>query len=120
MSVRAITPNYVGQVRDRVENFHGNILVFVEWLDHLIFLAPTAFVVSPDMKFSALFGESFLESFGRHSDWAKVDPSAIVWQLDGVPFTPAPDKTLAEQGIGHKSFLRFETPGLKGIAGVSY
>jgi phenol hydroxylase P4 protein len=32
-------------------------------------------------------------------------------------FTPRMQATLAEQGFGHKSVLRFRTPGLEGLRG---
>ncbi len=32
MPVHAITPDYKGEVKDRIENFHGNQIVYVGWI----------------------------------------------------------------------------------------
>ena len=39
MPVHAITPDYKGEVKDRLENFHGNQIVYVGWDHHLMFCA---------------------------------------------------------------------------------
>jgi phenol hydroxylase P4 protein len=37
----------------------------------------------------------------------------VRWTLDGEEFVPTwTEKSLGDQGIGHKSLLRFWTPGL--------
>ena len=53
-----------------------------------------------------------------HPEWEQIDWSKVTWLLDGKPFQPQLDKTLQEQGIGHKSVLRFQTPELKGYKGA--
>lgn len=120
MSVIAITPDYQGEMRDRVENFHGNQLVYVGWDHHLMFCAPFAYPLPPDMPFAALRDEVIAEAFSLHPEWSKIDWQQATWLLDGQPFTPDPAKSLKDQGIGHKSVLRFQTPGLNGFqnAGV--
>ena len=95
-------------------------MLVINWLDHLLFCTPVVLVVSPALVFRDLLTEFLPGCYSQHPDWAKVDMAKAVWELDGKPFTPTLDKTLAEQGIGHKSMLRFETPGLKGIKGISY
>lgn len=105
--------------RDRVENFHGNQVVYLHWEKHLSFCAPMAFPLPPPMPFGALVGELIPKFYGMHPDFAKVDWTKAKWTLDGQPFTPALDKSLAENGVGHKSVLRFVTPGLDGFAGAS-
>lgn len=96
---------------DLQKNFHGNQLVYLKWFKHLSIL-PLAFPFPPDMPFGAIVAEILPQFYGMHPDWAKVDVSALKWTLDGTPFEPDPAKGLAEQGILHKSFLSFETPGL--------
>ena len=105
--------------RDRVENFHGNQVVYLHWEKHLSFCAPMAFPLPPAMAFGALVGELIPNVYGKHPEFAKVDWVKVRWTLDGKSFVPALDRTLAENGIGHKSVLRFETPGLHGFAGAS-
>lgn len=116
MAVKSIG-EYRFEPRDRVENFHGNQLVYVHWTDHLMFCAPLAFPLPPAMPFGDFQGGVLPEAYGLHPDFAKIDWSAARWELDGEPFAPDAARGLAEQGIGHKSVVRLTTPGLTGIAG---
>jgi phenol hydroxylase P4 protein len=100
--------------RDHVDNFHGNRVVYLHWEQHLSFCAAMAFPLPPPMPFAALVGELLPQFYGMHPDFAKIDWAKATWTLDGKPFTPALDKSLEENGIGHKSLLRFQTPGLDG------
>ena len=116
MSVVAIDKNYADKVviRDRVENFHGNQVVYVHWEDHLMFHAAMAFPLPPAMPFGALVQEVLPTYYGMHPDFAQIDWSAVRWTVDGAQFTPALDKSLKVNGVGHKSLIRFWTPGLDG------
>jgi len=116
MSVVALK-EYKGEVRDSVDHFHGNQLVYVNWEKHLSYCAPLAFPLPPAMPFGALTSDVVGPIYGLHPDWAKIDWSKVSWMLDGKPFTPDPKKSLAENGIGHKSVVRFTTPGLSGPGG---
>lgn len=120
MPVRAITPDYSGEMKDRVENFNGNQVVYVGWDKHLMFCAPFAFPLPPEMPFRALFETVMPDPFGVHPDWKKIDWDTVNWLLDDKPFVPQLDVSLQDQGIGHKSVVRFQTPGLLGFknAGV--
>lgn len=113
MSTRAIH-GYEIAARDKVENFHGNRLLYIHWEDHLSFCAAMAFPLPPDMPFGALIGEIMPAHYGMHPDWKSMDWTSVRWQLDGKPFTPDAAKSLTDNGIGHKSLLRFWTPGLTG------
>lgn len=42
-------------------------------------------------------------------EWAEVDLSKARWMLDGADWTPDPALLLADQGVGHKSLIRFWT-----------
>lgn len=114
MAVVALQEGYTGEVRDRLENFHGNMLVYLHWEDHLSFCAALAFPLPPDMPFAAVQGELMPQFYGMHPDWQKIDWADVRWQVDGVDITPDPDKSLADNGVRHKSLIRFWTPGLKG------
>jgi phenol hydroxylase P4 protein len=116
MSVVALH-EYKGEVRDSVDHFHGNQLVYVNWEKHLSFCAPLAFPLPPAMPFGALISEVIGQFYGLHPDWAKIDWSKASWMLDGKNVTLDPKKSLAENGIGHKSVLRLTTPGLSGPGG---
>lgn len=114
--MRTIGP-YVGEVKDRVENFHGNRVVYVHWERHLLFCAAIALPLPPAMPFRALLEDVLPGIYGVHPEFRAVDWSRATWALDGKPFAPDPGQSLEENGIGHKSLLRFETPGLDGIRG---
>ncbi|WP_221793951.1 phenol hydroxylase subunit P4 [Oceanobacter mangrovi] len=120
MTVKTTAAEYIGEVRDRVENFHGNQLVYVGWDRHLMFCSAFTFLVAPAASFRSLRDDVMAGVFGEHPEWPTINWDSVRWLLDGQPFTPELDKTLADQGIGHKSLLRFDTPELHGFmnAGV--
>lgn len=117
MSVHAIIQDYRGAAKDVAANFHGNIIVYFSWTDHLMFCAPLAFPLPPDMPFGTLLTEVLPPHFGAHPQWAEIDWSTTQWELNRKPFTPDLSKSLADNGIDHKSVLRFTTPGLTGYKG---
>lgn len=117
MAVAAITENYIGERLDRVENFHGNQVLYLGWDHHLMFCAPVALPVPPEMPFGKVVEELIPGAFSLHPEFDQIDWDSVQWHLNGEPFTPDPKATLAEQGIDHKSILRFATPGLNGIKG---
>lgn len=114
MSVKSIG-DYPALVKDNVENFHGNQLVYVGWDHHLMIDSPRAFPLSPDMPFGALVSEVLPAAYAPHPEWPEVDLAQAHWMLDGESFIPQMDASLSENGIGHKSVVRFKTPGHNGI-----
>lgn len=116
MAVKAIS-EYKGEALDSVDKFHGNIMFHVNWENHLMFCAPLAFAMPPDTPFSNLTDEVLPNAYGYHPDWAKVDWDKVEWTLDNEPFEPRPDASLADNGMGHRSLLRFTVPGADGIGG---
>ncbi len=117
MAVTAIG-DYPALPRDGVENFHGNQMVVVGWDYHLMIDAPMAFPLPPGMPFGALVGEVMPVAFSAHPEWEQIDWEAVKWMLDGESFTPDMEASLEDNGIGHKSVIRFVTPGLDGIGGT--
>lgn len=116
MAVAAIK-EYRFESADRLENFHGHQLLFVGWEDHLMFCAPFAFPFPPDAPFRALIDGALPGAYGYHPDFARIDWSQVEWFKSGRPWQPQFDRSMAENGLGHKDCLRFRTPGLTGIAG---
>ena len=116
MALVALDKDYASKIdiRDRVENFHGNIVVYLHWEEHLSFCSALAFPLPPDMPFGALLAEIIPTYYGMHPDFAAIDWKAVRWAIDGRDATPDPEKSLADHGIGHKSMIRFWTPGLHG------
>lgn len=111
--------DYQATPKDLQENFHGNQLVYIGWDKHLMFCSPVCLPLPPDMPFGALIEEVLPGIYQSHPDFARIDWSQVQWQLDQQPFTPDPAKALREQGVNHKSVLRFYAPGLDGIAGAA-
>ncbi len=116
MAVVAIKP-YIGNVRDKVENFHGNALLYIGWEDHLFFCSPYAFAFPPSLIFGTLLTDILPDTYGVHPDWSKIDWSQAQWFKSGQAWVPDASKSLAENGLKHKDVLRFRTPGLTGIKG---
>ena len=110
MSVIALQPNYKFSPRDLQENFHGNQLTYVAWDHHLMFCSAFCYALPPTMSFQALLDEVMAKDFSQHPMYADIDWSSTTWLLNNQPFTPKLDAGLAEQGINHKSVLRFQTP----------
>jgi phenol hydroxylase P4 protein len=118
MAVTAIG-KYEFEPLDKRENFHGNIITYWHWRDHLMFCSAVAFPLPPDMPFRAVVENVLKDAYSYHPDFARIDWAKVEWQLNQKPFTPALDKSLAENGLDHKSLVTFRTPGLTGIKGSS-
>jgi phenol hydroxylase P4 protein len=109
---------YVDIVRDKIENFHGNQLVYIAWDDHLLFSAAQAFPLPPEMPFQALVSEVMPTVFNHHPDFRAIDWKTVEWVVDGDSVVPEMEHSLNDNGVGHKSLIRFKTPGLNGINGL--
>lgn len=102
---------------DKQEYFHGNQLTYINWEKHLLFCAPVCLPLPPEMPFAALIKDVLPGVYRKHPDYEKINWDEAKWQLDGEDFTPDMKASLAENGLGHKSLIRFWTPGLEGIEG---
>jgi phenol hydroxylase P4 protein len=121
MGVVSLAPDYEQhiEIRDRQENFHGNQVVYLHWEEHLSFCAAIAFPLPPDMPFGAMVENVLKPHYAAHPDFDAVDWSAVKWTVDNVAVTPDMAKSLADNGVGHKSLIRFWTPGLSGHKSVA-
>jgi len=121
MSVRAIVDDYADRVPvlDTEANFHGNRVVYLHWEEHLSFCAALAFPLPPAMPWGALLEQIIPTYYGMHPDFKKIDWSQVKWTIDGKELTPDPAKSLEENGVRHKSLIRFWTPGLNGYNGAN-
>ena len=115
MPVVALQPDYQAPAADSEEKFHGNRLLYVGWQQHLLFCSPICLPVPPSMPFGAFVSDVLPGLYGSHPDFASVDWSRVEWTDSGRPFKPDADKSLADNGLVHKSLLQFRTPGLNGI-----
>ena len=117
MAVQAIG-EYEFEAKDKLENFHGNMLTYWNWVDHLMICTPVALPLGPAVPFGTIVSEVFPGVYGYHPDFAEIDWDIAEWTLDDKPFVPRLDKSLADNGLQHKSIVKFVTPGLRGISGT--
>lgn len=117
MPTIALKPDYAGPQQDTEDKFHGNRLLYICWDEHLLFCSPVALPLPPAMPFGALLTQVLPGVYGSHPEFAQIDWSQAVWTHSGEPFKPDADKSLADNGLVHKSVIRFRTPGLRGIGG---
>jgi phenol hydroxylase P4 protein len=118
MAVKCISGEYPSVNMDSVERFHGNQLVYVGWDHHTSICTANAYPLQPDMPFGALTEAVLPSVLGPHPDFPLIDWAKVEWLLDGAAFTPDMGKSLKDNGVGHKSLIRFKTPGLNGYKGT--
>jgi phenol hydroxylase P4 protein len=73
--------------------------------------------LSLDTTFEQLQTKVLPKLYAQHPDFGRIAWSKVQWFRGDVMFTPKATNTLAAQGFGHKSVLRFRTPGLEGLRG---
>lgn len=108
----AAMKEYVGVPRDRVANFNGKQLVYASWDHHLLFAAPFLLCIAPQMTFRELVEGPIAALVQADPDAKNVDWTQVEWLKSNQPWTPDFDRSLADNGIGHKDQIRFRTPGL--------
>lgn len=118
MAVKCIQGDYPSVHMDSIDRFHGNQLVYVGWDHHTSISTANAYPLPPDMPFGALTAAVLPSVLAPHPDFALINWSKVEWILDGQTFTPDMGKSLKENGVGHKSLIRFKTPGLNGYQGT--
>ncbi len=115
MSVTAIGKYEAGS-HDGAAHF-AQPLLYVGWDEHMVFSAPAVLALAPQTRFDELVRTVLPALYGEHPDFALVDWTRVQWFRGATMFTPRMDGTLADHGFGHKSVLRFRTPGLEGLRG---
>jgi len=104
VGVRAIS-TYEFPSADRQEMYGDDQLVHVHWKGNLFMCAAACFRAPRAMPW-ADFKAAMVDG------WASSDPDYTPdapksWELDGRPFDPKPDQSLADLGVGHKSLISF-------------
>lgn len=116
MSVIALKPNYQGNVRDAKDQYDGQHVLFIEWNGHLSISAPIAVLVDPEQKIQDFIENQLAQSvFASHSDWSQIDWNKVEWTFERQHLNFDKDSSFNSLEIGHKSYLRFHTPGLNGL-----
>lgn len=110
---------YDFQPADPVEKFPAPLL-YVGWEDHKMFCAPHCVPMPPTMVFGDFVKGVLPGMYSAHPDFARINWDQVEWFASGKPFTPVMDKTMAENGVAHKSVIRFRTPGLTGLGGSGF
>lgn len=116
MAVNALG-NYEFAPKDTVDKFPAPLL-YIGWDAHMMLCAPHCVPMPPDTRFGDLVDKVLPDMYSAHPDFARIQWDQVQWFDSGKPFAPDMDRTVAENGLGHKSVLRFRTPGLNGIAGT--
>ena len=115
MSVMAIG-NYSHTSHDGAARF-AEPLLYIAWDEHMMFASPVVLPLSPDTTFEHLQKKVLHKLYGEHPDVERINWAHVQWFRGDTMFTPKLDGTLASHGFGHKSVLRFRTPGLEGLRG---
>lgn len=115
MSVKSLYP-YTYPAKDQRENFPAPLL-YIGWEHDNMFASPVCLPLPAQTPFGALTREVLPGIYGAHPEFANIDWCAVQWFKSGQDWTPDPDKTLAENGLGHKDVIRFRMPGLAGLQG---
>ncbi|GAA6142850.1 phenol hydroxylase subunit P4 [Hydrogenophaga sp. 5NK40-0174] len=118
MSTQAIRPGYHGDMKDTQDKFNGNQIINISWDKHLMYATPMCIPVPIAMPFGALVEQVLPGLFGQHPQFGQIDWTQTKWLRSDEPFEPAMDKSLEENGLGHKAFIRFQTPDQPGLAGA--
>lgn len=118
MAVKSAGP-YEFPPQDTVDKFPAPLL-YVGWDDHKMFCAPHCIPVPPDTPFGEWVKSALPGIYGAHPDFEKIRWDEVQWFSSGKPFEPDMARSMAENGLGHKSAIRFRTPGLTGLSGSSF
>jgi len=107
-------------MKDSVDKFHGNQLVYLYWYGHRVVSSPRAFPFPQEMSFGALISDIIPLTYKIEPDFESLDfnTTDVIWEVDGKVIKPDFTKSLKENGVGHKSFIQFSTPSLTGRVGV--
>jgi phenol hydroxylase P4 protein len=104
---------------DTVDKFPAPLL-YIGWDNHKMYCSPLCVPIPPNTRFGDFVKLMLPGFFGAHPDFAKIDWDNVQWYSSGQPFDPDMDKTMAENGLGHKSAVRLSTPGLMGLKGSGF
>lgn len=118
MTVKHLGASYDFPSANRAENYGGDWNIYIYWYDHQIYACPAAYRLPPSMPFRKFLDEMFKADYARHPETSKIEWDKAEWEYEGKPWKPKLDGSLADNGLEHMSYLKFRTPGLKGMHGV--
>ncbi len=120
MSTKHLGPAYEYLSANRIEQYGGDINFYVRWEKHLMFACPSAYRAPTAMRFSDFLEQLLKPDYAAHPESVKLDFARCVWKLEKAPWQPDFDKSIADNGIGHMSYIEFNAPGLDGLHGIGY
>lgn len=109
--------DYPMRQRDQEDKFHGKRLIFLSWENHLMYAAPFAVPLPPNLPFGALVRDVLPLLYGEHPEFEAIDWHRTHWFNSNKRFIPDFGKSLEHHGLSHKSLIRFRTPSLEGARG---
>lgn len=118
MTVVHLGSSYDFPSANRVEGYGDDINFYIQWDRHLLYACPLAYRAPLDMKFRDFLENLLRPDYHAHPDTAQLDFDCCTWRLDQRPWQPDLERSLAENGIGHMSYVEFHSPGLTGMHGV--
>lgn len=120
MTVKHLGKPYEYLSENRAEQYGGDINFYVRWERHLMFACPAAYRAPVALRFGDFLEQMLRPDYAAHPDAARIDFALCRWKKDYQAWQPDLDKSLAENGLGHMSYLQFVAPGLDGLAGLGY
>ena len=120
MSVKHRGERYEYPSENRAERYGGDINIYLRWQRHLMFACPAAYRVSPAMRLRDFLETMLKPDYAAHPDAARLDFTRCEWWLDQQPWQPDLSRSLADNGVGHMSYIEFGSPGLDGLHGHGY
>lgn len=120
MTVKHLGDAYEYRSANRVEQYGGDINFYVRWERHMLYACPSAYRAPLAMKLGDFLEQMLKPDYAAHPDTAKLDFSRCVWKRDQTPWQPDLERSIADNGIGHMSYLEFSSPGLNGLHGQGY
>ncbi len=120
MSTKYLGESYQYPSENRLEQYGGDINFYVRWERHMLFACPAAYRAPLALKLGDFLETMLKPDYAAHPDTAKLDFALCTWKLDKAAWQPDFAKTIADNGIGHMSYIEFSAPGLDGLHGIGY
>ena len=118
MTVKHRGDSYDFKSENREERYGGDFNFYIQWHKHLMFACPSAYRAPSTMILRDFMEQMFIPDYAQHPDTAQLDIESLDWQLDQKPWQADLDKSFADNGIGHMSYVQIRSPGLEGMHGV--
>lgn len=118
MTVKHLGNEYDFPSANRLEGYGGDINFYIQWEQHLLIACPLAYRAPLDLCFRDFLESMLRPDYSAHPDATDLDFNNCIWKHDKQAWQPDLDKSLADNGIGHMSFIQFKSPGLEGMHGV--